>query len=153
MRRLGIAALIIFLLTAVLPSCSFSAGAMETSDEIITFEDGSYIIITTTECGTRSIYTKIGTKKIDRYDGNDNLNWTAILQGTFLYTGSTSTCTDATCEVTIYDSDCYVVSNTASKSGSTASASVTMGRKVLGVTISKDTYSLSLSCDKNGNLS
>lgn len=41
----------------------------------------------------------------------------------------------------------------ASKSGAVASASVTMGQIVMGITVSQTSYQLTLTCDKNGNLS
>lgn len=57
------------------------------------------------------------------------------------------------CDVTILSSTWYVVSKSATKGGNTAKATVTMGRKLVGVTIDKETYNITLTCDKNGNVS
>jgi hypothetical protein len=46
-----------------------------------------------------------------------------------------------------------VVSRTASRSGNTATANLTMGHRARGVTVSTSNYTISLSCDKSGNLS
>ena len=59
----------------------------------------------------------------------------------------------ASCSVSISDSSWYVVSRTASRSGNTATANLTMGRRALGVTVSTSNYTITLSCDKSGNLS
>lgn len=117
------------------------------------FDDGSYIVERIYTASSRASGTKTGLKEHTYYDGNGNADWTATLSGTFTYTGNSSTCTAASCNVTIYDSAWYVVSKSASKSGNTANASVTMGEKLLGVTVTKVPTSLSLKCDANGNLS
>lgn len=122
-------------------------------EEVIYFDDGSYIVITVESISTRASGTKSGSKTL-KYTGSDGeLEWKAVLSGTFTYNGTSATCTSSSCNVTIYASNWYEVSKTVTKSGNTASASVTMGRKVLGITVEKETYPLSLSCDKDGNLS
>ena len=67
--------------------------------------------------------------------------------------GSYASCTAANCTVSTFDSTWYVISKSASRSGNTAAASVTMGKSQLGVTTKTASCSLSLSCDANGNLS
>ena len=90
---------------------------------------------------------------VSSYNSADELLWKAVLTGTFTYNGTSATCTASSCNVIIYDSDWHEISKSATKSSNTASASVTMGRKFLGITIDKETFYLSLSCDKNGVLS
>ena len=128
--------------------------AVKTEDQhIITFEDGSYLEIVVDECATRAINTKNGYKTYTFYDSSDDLKWQAKLNATFTYNGTTSSCTSASCTVTIYDSKWYEISNTTSRSGNTATTQLTMGRKFLGITVSKPEYTITLTCDKNGNLS
>lgn len=120
--------------------------------EIEYLEDGSYIITTTQEVYVRATNTKVGTRTKSQYDSDNVLDWQVILRGEFTYTGTSSTCTSSTISVNIYDSAYSKVSSSSSKSGNTANGSATISRKVLGVTVATNTYPLSLSCDKNGNL-
>ncbi len=46
-----------------------------------------------------------------------------------------------------------MVSKSNRVSGNTGYTYLTMGQKALGVTISKRDYTITLTCDKNGNLS
>lgn len=140
----------------ILLQLPINAGAVEynvCSEEIFYFEDGSSMVITILESNSRAAGTKSGTKQCTYRDSEGELSWIATLSGTFTYTGTSSTCTSSSINVTIYDSLWYNVSKSASKSGNTATGTVTMGLKVLGVTVSKPTYNLTLTCDKDGNLS
>ena len=121
--------------------------------EIRYLEDGGYIVTTIEESMTRATNTKTGTKRDSKYNSDGTLEWQIILRGVFTYTGTTSTCTESTIAVNIYASNYSEVSRSATKSGNTAYGSATISRKVLGVTIATDTYPLTLTCDKNGNLS
>lgn len=115
--------------------------------------DGSYIETVITESVSRASGTKTGSKAQRLVDSDGTELWNIRLQGTFSYNGTSATCTNAVCTVTVSADNWYVVSKSAGKSGATASAEVTMGKKFLGITISKPEYSLTLTCDKNGNLS
>lgn len=130
------------------------AAEISVSDEcIITFEDGSYLEVTIIDAGSRASGTKSGQKVTNYRDSDGVLQWQAVLSGTFTYTGSTATCTSASCSVTISDSDWYVDSKTTTRSGNTATTQLTMGQKFVGVTINKHSYTITLTCDKDGNLS
>lgn len=120
--------------------------------EIRYLEDGSYIITIIQETGSRATNTRTGTTIESYYDSDGNLDWRIVLGGTFTYTGTTATCISSNITVNIYDSSYSKVSSSSSKSGNTASGSATISRKVLGVTVATNTYPLSLSCDKDGNL-
>ncbi len=119
------------------------------------FEDGSYIEITIHEENTnaRSSTTK---KKTATYKGSSGtVYWSVTVQGTFNYDGKTSTCTSSSISTANYSSTWKLSNKKASKSGNTASASVTAkqyhsnGTTVLQ-TINK---TVKLTCDKNGKLS
>lgn len=86
-------------------------------------------------------------------DGKNVIQWKAVLTGSFTYNGSKVTCTSSSIDVTIYDSEWYVVVKSAGKSENIARGSVTIGKKLLGVTVSQHPVSLTLTCDANGNLS
>ena len=143
-----------FILAVVLIASAVPTFAMAATDEIvITYEDGSYLVVTVNESATRSGTTKTGKKTYSYYDANDNLEWKAVLSATFTYTGSTSTCTNATCTTTVYNSNWYEYSKSTTRNGGTATTNLVMGRKLLGVTVSKFSRTLTLTCDSNGNLS
>lgn len=144
----------VLLLAFLLSMIPFRAEASQTvATEIEYLSDGGYIETVISESVSRASGTKTGTK-VKRYvDSDGNEEWVIRLEGTFSYNGTSATCTNAVCNVTVSASNWYVVNKSASKNGAVASASVTMGQKVLGVTVAKPSYQLTLTCDKNGNLS
>lgn len=121
--------------------------------ETIYFEDGSYMTVEIISKGARASGSVTGSKPYTYYGSDGNAKWKAVITGSFSYSGSSATCTSSSVDVTIYDSSWYTVSKSASKSGNTARASVTIGEKRGGVTVTKVPVSLSLSCGKDGNLS
>jgi hypothetical protein len=75
------------------------------------------------------------------------------LTGTYTYNGVTSSCINAVTNVTFYKPNWVVVSENTSHSGNTASTNVVLGYNVLGTVVPFANVNLSLSCDKDGNLS
>jgi len=130
----------------------FASATQNTNEDIIYMDDGSYIIVTIDSMDTRATGSKTGSKSYNFYSSNDELEWKAVLSGTFTYNGTSATCTSSSCNITVYQNNWYEISKTATRSGNTAYATFTMGRKVLGITVSKKDYSLTLSCDANGIL-
>ena len=118
---------------------------------IIPQENGDYIEVEIIYLPTRA--STSSTKTYTYKDSSGVAQWKALLSGTFTYNGTTSSCTNSTVGVTIYNDAWYMVSKSATKSGSAAYGTVTMGHKVLGATTSQKTYNLFLICDKDGNLS
>lgn len=146
--------ILLFVLAAMLISLIAVNGfAAEKEMTVTYFEDGSYIVDTIEVSLARASGSTSGSKTRSYYDNDGVLNWKAVLSGSFTYNDSGATCTSSSVSVTVYDSSWYTISKSSSKSGNTASASVTMDRKVLGVTVEQKAVSISLSCDKNGNLS
>jgi len=121
--------------------------------ERIYFEDGSFLTITIQEMDSRATGTKSGGKTYTFTNNSGDVAWKAVIVGTFTYTGTTAVCTNSSCDVTVYDSAWYEVSKTVGRSGATATCELTMGHKVLGITVSKKNVSMTLTCDANGNLS
>lgn len=148
MKRVSCCFLTVLLLIGIFPVCG-NAAEIET----IHFEDGSYATIEITSNEVRASGSKTGSKSYTYYNSDSVRQWKATLTGSFTYTGSSATCTSSDINVTIYDSDCYVISQNAGKSGNTARGSVTMGLTLLGGTVEKTSASLTLKCDANGNLS
>ena len=151
MRKQIISLILAFLLlVGVMP---LNVSATQINSNRIDFEDGSYMIITIEDIGTRATNTRSGNKYVTYYDGSDNVEWEAKLYASFTYDGTTSTCTSANCTVTIYENAWYEYSNSTTRSGNTATTELVMGQRLLGITIAKREYTITLTCDKDGNLS
>lgn len=137
-------------LLVLIPSAPVKA---ETTTDVVYFEDGSYVVTVLQEYSTRSSNQKTASKSSTLYDPNGGSVATLTVRGTFRYDGTTATCTASTYTHQIHNSSWSLSSGSASKSGNTATAKGTFARKVLGITTDSKTLTVSLSCDKNGNLS
>lgn len=153
MKRRLISILLIIFALGTLPMDVYAEAEQNDVNNVIYFDDGSYIVFSIEETNTRAAYTKTATKKTTYYDGSGNVEWEARLQASFTYNGATSSCTSADCTVDISENAWYVVSESTSYSGSTATTNLTMGEKLLFITIAKYDYTITLTCDKDGNLS
>lgn len=153
MKRVICSVLVAVLLTAVLPISTFAIGVEDGITDVLYFDDGSYITVEVTTVSTRASKSITGDKTYTYYVDGGSASWKAVLTGSFTYNGKTATCTAASCSVTIYNSAWFTISKSASKSGNTAKASITMGKKMLGVTVSEVPIDITLKCDKDGNLS
>ena len=144
---------LVFIL-ACAPLSVSAAEIAEETDNVIKFDDGSYITITIQESASRVSYVKTGSKTYTYRGASGDLEWEAVLSCSFLYDGTTSTCTGGICQVTIYDDDWYEYANSTTRSGATATTELTMAlRGIFGITTGKYNYTITLTCDKNGNLS
>lgn len=152
MKRFICCALLVCMLFSMLPLTAYAAEVPIENEEVIYFEDGSFLTVTVRTRNTRSSGSVSGDK-VYSFDTGSGVKWEAVLSGSFTYTGSSAKCTSSSVSVSVYDSAWYTVSKSASKSGSSATGSVTMGRKAGGVTVDKVPISLKLTCDSNGNLS
>lgn len=152
MKRIFWCVMACILAVSMLP---FYSNAADCGGEtvIATFEDGSYMTERILFAQTRAGGTVSGSKERNYYDSNGRLYWKAVLNGTFSYTGTSATCTSASCDASSFCSEWYLISKSASRSGNTAYASVTMGERAGGITVSQEDVQLTLECDGNGNLS
>lgn len=123
------------------------------------FEDGTVLKVTVSEHISHVIpmadtYIKSGTKTYTLEDANGNEIWWFNLHGSFKVTSGTSaTCTSSSHSYSIQDDSWSLKSATTSKSGSKAIGEATFIKKLLLVTTDTKDISLTLNCDKNGNLS
>ena len=151
------------MLVSVFPAIPASAEGKAEPLDVIYYEDGSYTVITIAEdfssaprSSARVMNTagvKSGSKTFSHYSDGGVLAWAATLSASFQYNGTSATCTAASCSVSISNSAWYLISKSTSQSGNTATAEVSMGRKLLGVTVRTINCTITLSCDANGNLS
>lgn len=155
MKTNVIKSLTLFLIVICVCISSFPACVQATEEcSIVRYEDdGSYTVESIAYLNSRTSGTKSGSKNKRYYDDNGTLQWTVTVTGTFCCNGSSATCTASSCSVSISNSEWYTISKNASKSGNSATGTVTMGRKILGVTTKQVSSSVTLTCDANGNLS
>ena len=128
--------------------------ADEPRETVTRYADGSYIVTSVEESLTARVSgTKSGTAIKNYYSNDDVLQWKAVLDATFTYNGSSATCTKVNgLNVTIYDSSWSVGSKSTSKSGNTAYGYLTMRGMLVGGEQGVP-VTLTLTCDRNGNLS
>lgn len=117
------------------------------------FPDGSYIetqIIQTSN--TKSTIT--GARKRSTYkNSSGSALWYGEVTANFYFDGSTSRCTSATASAGSYHSLWRIKSKSASKSGNTATASIVASSYTsTGTLIGNKNLTVTLSCDRNGNL-
>lgn len=141
------------MILSLLPVQVASAGREAELLEVVEYEDGSYLEISVQSMQLRASGSVTKTKNYIYHNTDGTSAWRISLTGSFTYTGSSATCTSSSCNVTIYDTNWYVISKSSSKSGNVAYGTASLGWKVLGVTVEQKTYSLTLTCDKNGNVS
>ena len=150
--RLFTVAIVMILMVGLIPCNALATNKID-GTEIIWLEDGSYLEISIEKLPARGASTVSGSKKYTCYASDNSKLWEAKLTATFNYSGAWYTCSVANCNVTIYDNNWYVVSNNTIRSSNNAQTNLTMGRKVLGVTVEQRQYTIKLTCDNNGNLS
>ena len=155
-RKCNMKKLVTLILTALMILSLLPVQAFAADSNVIYYDDGSYAVVTIEidqQTLTRASTIKAGTVAYNRYSTAGTLEWTASMKASFSYNGSTSTCISVNIPVvTIYNDNWSVVSQTSSKSGNTATANITMGLKQI-IGTSKVPITLTLSCDKYGNLS
>lgn len=142
-------------ITLALLICLLPVNTMAAQDDSNTvyYGDGSYLMISIEDISPRAANTRVAYKYYRYYDSDDNLEWEARLDASYTYDGTTSSCISASCTVTVYDSKWYEYSNSTTFSGDTATTELVMGQKFMGITIAKREYTITLTCDKDGNLS
>lgn len=142
------------LIAFLLMLCTLPVYAAEADKEVIYYDDGSYTIVTMDVVGVARATDKISANKVYNHcSPSGATEWKATMRATFTYTGSTATCTSVdSLSVSIYNDDWSLVSKSTRKSGATAYGDVVMERSIIGGTQGVP-VTLTLTCDKNGNLS
>ena len=143
----------ILLIVTLLPIRSFATQNDNNAEGVIYYDDGSYLIVRDITMDTRATFTKNAVREYTYCNANDEKQWVATFRATFTYNGTSCTCASSYLSFNILNDKWYVVSEEATKSGNVASCEFTMGYKFLGITTTKKTISMSITCDKDGNLS
>lgn len=172
--------LVLSLLIALLPLAPAAAAAEDNLVKEY-FEDGSYIIIGSHEWNAEgaessaSIIARIisiikqllirlfskennGPKTVTRikdlhyYDKNGFVLWTFTLTAEFTYDGKTSVCNSTSVRYEIFDRDWKIVFTDHGKMGMTAWGKVEVQQYKLGIALKNYEKTLTITCDKNGNI-
>ena len=153
MKRVAFAVVALLMFMSTLLLNTFAVELSAETESYIYLENGNYIRIEVISVDTRETSRKVGHKTYVYYNSDGEEQWRARLTGSFTYTGTSATCTSSSCSVAISNSNWSVVSKTAEKSGNTATATVIMENKLLGIVVDNAEVNINLTCDKNGNLS
>lgn len=148
-RIISIVLAIMTLLSVTMPVYA----AEEISENVVLYEDGSYLVITIETSSSVARGTTTQNKNYKYYNASNVLEWRIVLVASFTYDGTTSSCLAAGCNADVYTDNWTVISESESKSGNTAYGYATMGRISAGVVVDRPSYTLTLTCDKNGNVS
>lgn len=147
--------ILLFSSATTIEAASYSSSV----SSISSIEDlgNGYYGITTIEYPEVSTYasgSKTGSKTYNIKNSNGTTVATFKLTASFTYSSSgTVTCKSATYSTSINKSDWSFSQASASKSGKTAYGNFTAICKVLGITSNTISKTITLTCDKSGNLS
>ena len=151
---------------AVLLGLSINSFALASTPELVNsiqtpsityFDDGSSleIVLKQENITTRSSsYYVNGGKYLIFRDNDQNKVWEVDFDVTFKVTeGVSATCTAASFSAPIiYDDSWRYITNSVSKNGSSASGTITMKKYFLGLPIRTEKPTITVTCDKYGNL-
>ena len=86
------------------------------------------------------------------YDANGTLLWDVHLSGEFVYNGKGSTCVKSEITYIIRDSDWKMISCSSTEDGNTAKGEFAIRQYKLGVPLKLIEKTLTITCDKDGNI-
>lgn len=144
----------LLLVVSLLFGCfSISAFAAEPEDILLSrtvevLDNGDTVVTELYENALQPRTGKTGHKTVTHYGSNGSAIWAVTVNGTFVYTGVSSSATGSTATVNIYNSNAVYQSKNAWTSGNTAWASGTVKYDSVSAT-----HNVNISCDKYGVLS
>lgn len=92
------------------------------------------------------------TKYLNYYSSDNELLWTARLEGDFIYTKSSAECISSRFSIDIADTDWRLISSECDKNEDTAEASFSVRQYKLSVPLKTIEKTLTLTCDTKGNV-
>ena len=141
------------------PNCADAAVGGET---VTYLDDGGYIVTTiieepsTKRPGIQPYTTTVEMtrSKISRYyNGDGDVMWYIKVTGTFTYNGTTSKCLKSSVTAESLNKNWKVSELSAARSGATALASCKAKQYLANIYIGSMDGFVTLTCDRNGNLS
>ena len=128
-------------------SSMISPAAASEAQERISFEDGSYAIVTIGS-GSMARAVKGGSKTYTYYDSRGQRCFSYLLEASFTYNGTVSSADDVNFDIHIYRQGWELSTHREYTSGNTAYGSATF----TGPNDQTRPLSISLTCDKDGNV-
>lgn len=151
-KRILPALLVCLLILGVTSPCA-AAAAPDTSGEITWFDDGSYLVTVISGNGSRALGSVTKTKTSTYHSSSGEALWVVAVTASFTYNNSVAICKSSSGDVTVYNDAWYELSCSASRSGNTATCNAELGKKFLGVTVTRVPHAVTITCDKDGNVS
>ena len=151
-KRILSGLLVCLLILGVTSPCA-AAAVPDTSGEITWFDDGSYLVTVISGNDSRALGSVTKTKTSTYYSASDKALWAVAVTASFTYNNSVAICKSSSGSVTIYDSAWYEISCSTSRNGNSATCNAELGRRVLGVTVTRVPHAVTITCDKDGNVS
>lgn len=119
--------------------------------------DGSYVLIAIYENSVQtrsSTYKKYGSKAYTFYNASGEALWKYTVDGVFTVNiGVSAVCTTSVHNYEIYNSNWSCSSANSYASGNQAISNGEFVKKLLGITVERESFQVVLTCDSNGNLS
>lgn len=138
---------------AATETCIVVAGETKQVQLLHVFDDGSQLFVGMPIVTVQTRGSLTAQKPLYHRNSSGTILWTATVTGTFTYNGSTSSCISASYSTQISNNNWSEQSGTAYPSGNSAIADVVMMRKLLFIVVETVPVTITLTCDKNGNLS
>ena len=144
---------IILILSLLFMSSSFAYAAPSSAQVIKEYlDDGSYFETVITSSSTRS--TIRNASKTTTYKNADGeALWDVKVTANFEFNGSTSKCTSAVASANSYNKVWKILDKRSNRNGNSGSATALAGSYLGGVFVGSMSKTVTLTCDKNGNLS
>jgi hypothetical protein len=127
-------------------------GELKQVKVIHVFDDGSQLLEGQLVVVTQKRGSLTAQKPYYHCKSNGTVLWTATVTGTFTYNGSSSSCTNASYSTETYSNSWSEQSGNAYPSGNSAIADVVMIRRLLFIIVETVPVTITLTCDKHGNL-
>lgn len=160
----------VFIILSVFPV--FAAGMQKEEREYL--EDGSYFVEVVSDSikneKEQGIFAKLfeflrklieffkghktvtKTKYLNYYSSDNELLWTAKLEGEFVYSKTSAVCSFSEFSIDIFDSDWKLISSECDKNENTAKAEFSVKQYKLLVPLKTIEKTMTLTCDTKGNV-
>ncbi len=144
-----------FIIAVMLVFQPFSVIAAPINTTVTTeyLDNGNYLEIVIESNTNQRSSIKNASKTVTYKNADGQSLWYAKVTANFYFDGKTSSCTSSSASAGSYVDIWKILSKSSSRTGNTASATVTAGAYVGGLYVDSTTEKVLLSCDKNGNLS
>lgn len=145
---------LVFLLALIQPLTIYADAPANTTTSTTReyLSDGSYFETTLTVSNARGTIKNASKTALYKNASGESM-WYVKVTANFTFNGSSATCTSAKVSADSYVSTWKILEKTASRSGNSGTATVRAGAYMGGVYVDSTIKSVTIYCDKNGNIS